>query len=123
MNLKEVQRFVYKGGRLKRPSGCPEDMTKRLHSLLPILHRDADNFFSGTLARCTGAPRDVGRLINELLTTDTDQFEADTASLSSAFSTPEVRNSLALESVEWGFGDGGGGADGGAGRGGGGRRK
>ena len=26
MNLKEVQRFVYKGGRLKRPSGCPEDM-------------------------------------------------------------------------------------------------
>eukprot|EP00729_Bicosta_minor_P001060 gene1060-21456_t len=92
MNLKEVQRFVYKGGRLKRPSGCPEDM-------------------------------DVGRLINELLTTDTDQFEADTASLSSAFSTPEVRNSLALESVEWGFGDGGGGADGGAGRGGGGRRK
>ena len=80
--------------------------------------------FSNTMERCSGVPRDVGRLINELLATDTDQFEADAASLSSAFDAAEVRNSLALESLEWGFGGGvadgayssGGGGGGGGGR-------
>ena len=114
MDLKEVQQYVYKGGRLKQPKGCPDDMYRLMLTTWNANPDFRPSFaqlqalFEKTFARCSQAPRDVGKLINELLAAATAEADylQQMAESGFGFDAAEVRNSLALDTVAWEGADG-----------------